>query len=226
MQLVRPSAVILSMTENPLQLIEQAGRVCYKSEDRITEVSAEPFITGIVKRGHESVIEHASATVRFIVDRGVSHEIVRHRIASYSQESTRYVNYDKKGMAFVIPSWFSLEKDSYYADLDILSSDFEEKLDEITSIEAEKHWIVAVNLAEEGYNKLISEGWTPEKARSVLPNSLKTELIMTTNFRSWRNFFKLRCAKAAHPQVREVAIPLLEDFKSRVPVIFDDIMEA
>jgi thymidylate synthase (FAD) len=195
MKLVKPSAEILMITPNALQIIEQAGRICYKSEDRITETSAEPFIKSILARGHESVIEHASATVKFITDTGVSHEIVRHRVASYSQESSRYVNYGKSEVKFIIPGDFELNS-------------------------ADKYLLF---LIEEHYNLCLANGRTPQQARYFLPKGLKTELIMTCNFREWRHFFLLRCAKAAHPQMREIVIPLLREFHSRIPVVFDDI---
>lgn len=195
MTLVKPSAEILMVTPDASKIIEQAGRVCYKSEDRIAEQSAIPFIKGILKAGHESVIEHASATVRFITDRGVSHEIVRHRMASYSQESTRYVNYGKTEIKFIIPGDFELDADDLWL------------LDAI-----EKH-----------YNQCLWKGRTPQQARYFLPNGVKTELIMTCNMREWRHFFQLRTPKPAHPQMRELVIPLLEEFKKQIPVIFDDI---
>lgn len=195
MQLVKPSAEILFITENPLQLIEQAGRVCYKSEEKITAESAEPFIKSIIKMGHESVLEHGVATVRFITDTGVSHELVRHRMASYSQESSRYCNYGKDGVKFIIPGDFTLDKDDLWL-LDCL----------------EKH-----------YNLCLAKGRTPQQARYFLPKGLKTELIMTCNFREWRHLFLLRAANASHPMMREVIRPLLHDFMTRIPVIFDDI---
>ena len=182
-----------------LKDLERYGRVCYKSEHLITEDSAKEFIGRILKSGHESVIEHVSITVRVICDRGVTHEIVRHRIASYSQESTRYCNYCKKGIEFIEPIFFVEDKEKY--DL----------------------WLSAVATCEAVYNKLIEAGATPQEARSVLPNSLKTEIVITYNLREWRHFFRLRCSKAAHPQMREVACAILKDFKKRIPVIFDDI---
>ena len=198
MILVKPSATILSVSTFPLQLIEEAGRTCYKSEDNITALSAPIFVASILKRQHESVIEHASATVRFVCDRGVSHEIVRHRLASYSQESTRYCDY-RGEVAFVIPPWC---------------------MDGSHSL---RMWNEAMQSAEAYYKYLRSCGWTPEQARAVLPNSLKTEVVMTANLREWRHFFRLRTALAAHPQMREVAIPLLRDMKGRIPIVFDDI---
>lgn len=186
-----------------LKKIERIGRVCYKSENNITEESCERFIHNILKRGHESVIEHVSISVRVICDRGVTHEIVRHRMASYSQESTRYCNYcnEKFGeeLTFIKPCYWDENCEQYM------------------------HWKKCMASIEETYNALIKSGATPQEARSILPNSLKTEIVMTMNLREWRHFFKLRCAKAAHPQMREVAYLILDTFKKEVPVIFDDI---
>ena len=186
-----------------LNKIERCGRVCYKSEGKIEEGSAEKFVAGIIKRGHEAVLEHASVTVKFVVDRGVSHEIVRHRIASYCQESTRYCNYSKDDfgseITYIIPHYLDYKSEGW------------------------ETWKAAMKSCEEAYFKLLDIGHTAQEARAVLPNSLKTEVVMTANLREWRTFFKLRCANAAHPQMREVTRPLLEDFKNLIPVVFDDI---
>ena len=186
-----------------LNKIEKCGRVCYKSEGKIEEGSAEKFVAGIIKRGHEAVLEHASVTVKFVVDRGVSHEIVRHRIASYCQESTRYCNYSKDDfgseITCIIPHYLDYKSEGW------------------------ETWKAAMKSCEDAYFKLLDIGHTAQEARAVLPNSLKTEVVMTANLREWRTFFKLRCANAAHPQMREVTRPLLEDFKNLIPVVFDDI---
>lgn len=199
MKICNSSYVILDILDKSLlKRIEIAGRTCYKSEDKITEDSASKFVRMLVKRGHEAMIEHVSFSVKFIVDRGVSHEIVRHRHFSFAQESTRYVNYNKKGMEFIqpkpvdVPEMYRLWKDMMY-------------------------------YAEIYYNKMIDMGVKPEMARSVLPNSLKTEIIVTGNMRQWRHFLKLRTHKTAHPQIREVAVPLLEELKQKLPELFEDI---
>lgn len=186
-----------------LRRIEAIGRVCYKSEDKITEESAERFVRTLIKRGHESVLEHLSFTARFICDRGVTHEIVRHRIASYSQESTRYCNYSqgKFGSEITVIEPLYLEQGS----------------------RGYMMWENACAEAEASYFDMLNWGNTPQEARAVLPNSLKAELIMTANLREWRHFFKLRTSSAAHPQMREVAKMLLEEVKREIPVIFDDI---
>lgn len=198
-----------------LKHIEKCGRVCYKSEDKIQEESAEKFVDGIIKRGHEAVIEHYNITVKFTNDRGVSHEEVRHRIASYAQESTRYCNYSKNKFGSEI-TYISIEPGM--------------KLDpKVSQLDAETfsaiytEWLLACGDAERHYNRMIELGATPQIARSVLNNSTKTEICVTMNLREWRHFFKLRCAPAAHPQMREVAIQALHMFKENIPVIFDDI---
>lgn len=215
MKLIKPSYEIISKidTDYLLHLIEQAGRTCYKSEDKITPTSAKDFIKMILGRHHESVIEHGGMTVRFIVDRGVSHELVRHRLASFSQESTRYCNYSKdkfdNQITFIMPEW--LDFNGWDGNITVPSE------------EPMQVWLRSMDRAEKDYNKLIANGWVPQQARSVLPNSLKTEIVVTANFREWRTIFKQRCSSAAHPQMREVMIPLLAEVKELVPVIFDDI---
>lgn len=219
MLLVKPSFTILTPinANDILKRIEAAGRTCYKSEDKITEDSAIKFVKAILTRNHESVIEHESLSVRFICDRGVTHEIVRHRLASYSQESTRYVNYEKRGIAFVIPPWVQLDP------CEVTDVDDEVRTLMASNRRADANWLLAMHGAEVSYNELLNDGWKPEQARSVLPNSLKTEIVMTANLREWRHFFKLRTSSAAHPQMREVAQPLLDELRSKIPVIFDNL---
>ncbi len=189
--------------EEVLKAIEQAGRVCYKSEDKIKDNSAEKFVSNIIKRGHEAVLEHQNITVKFTCDRGVSHELVRHRMASYCQESTRYCNYsgDKFGKEITVISPDALNLGSA----------------------AYGHWDWACLCCEDAYFRMLDVGCTPQEARAVLPNSLKTEVVMTANIREWRHFLRLRCASAAHPQMREIAVPLLHEFQRLMPVLFDDI---
>ena len=212
MILIKPSYEILFISPEPLETIEMAGRTCYKSENKIGIGSSEKFIKMIMKRGHLSVIEHAYMSVRFICDRGVTHEIVRHRLAAYSQESTRYCNY-KGGITFIIPSWVDIEEGEYEVLLSKLITN-----SNITD------WIWYKNIfeAERNYISLLSEGWSPQQARSILPNSLKTEIVMTCNLREWMHVFKLRTLKAAHPQMQELMRPLLAEIKKKVPIIFDN----
>jgi thymidylate synthase (FAD) len=207
LKVIEPRAFIVQDIngEEVLEHIERCGRVCYKSEDRIKDGSAERFIGMLVRSGHESVLEHFSFTAKFICDRGVTHEIVRHRIASFSQESTRYVDYtlDKNGgeIEVIIP--------------------YEMRDNE----EAIEHLKWAVGEAEDAYRWIRYFGCKAQAARAVLPTCLKTELYMTANLREWRHFFKMRCSKAAHPDIRVVANMLLKEAHDKIPVVFDDIYE-
>ena len=212
MQVIKPSIEIIDMEdyEKIVKKIERIGRVCYKSEGKITEDSAEKFIKGLLTRQHESVIEHENVTVRFVCDRGVTHEIVRHRIASYSQESTRYCNYS--GDKF----------DNQITVID-LASGFQYDLSKENDKAKYEVWTKAMENAEQSYFRMLELCATPQEARSVLPNSLKTEIVVTMNLRSWRNFFRLRVDSHAHPQMREVATMLYEEFKKRLPVFVADL---
>lgn len=219
MILVKPSHEIMEIMGHtdwgthctgPLRLIEHAGRTCYKSEDRIANDSSLKFVQKINKLGHESVLEHSAMTVRFICDRGVSHELVRHRLCSFSQESTRYCNH-KGGVTFIIPPWVHIKEGNY------------SKGDLAISEEANLIWLSTMYNTERNYIDLLAQGWSPQQARSVLPNSLKTEIVVTANFREWKHIFTLRCSKAAHPQMRELMLSLLEECKQLIPVIFDNI---
>ena len=191
----------LKKPNSALELIEVAGRTCYKSEDKITKNTSKTFAKMLLSRGHESVIEHSIASVRFITNRGVTHELVRHRIASYSQESTRYVSYSGD-IEFIRPVWWN---------------DWSET--------EQRYWENAMKIAEDSYHALLNQGSRPEQAREILPNSVKTEIVMTANLREWRHVFRLRCASAAHPQMRSLMKSCLEGFIAEVPVIFDDIGE-
>ena len=182
-----------------LKSIERAGRVCYKSEDKITDISAARFVKNIIKRGHESVLEHQSISILLTCDRGVSHEVVRHRIAAYSQESTRYCNYGGEGITVISIREFFINPHSF----DV--------------------WFSAMINCERAYLDLLKNGESPQIARSVLPNSLKTEIVITYNMREWRHFLKLRTSAAAHPQMREIALQILYTFRELIPIIFDDI---
>ncbi len=212
MKIIEPSIMIedrfIHITqEDILKHIERAGRVCYKSEGRIEDGSAEKFVKRLLSSNppHTSVLEHFSITVRIVCDRGVSHELVRHRLASYSQESTRYCNYtgDKFGNEITVI------KPCYWDE----------------GSEAFANWKRAMFFAEDYYFRLIGSGATPQEARSVLPNSLKTEIVMTADIPEWRHVLKLRTSKAAHPQMREIAGMILREFSARYPVIFGDITQ-
>jgi len=208
MNVIEPKVVIEAAVNGVeiLQRIERAGRTCYKSEGRCTPTSAAPFISSILKRGHESVIEHEQMTVRFICDRGVSHELVRHRLAAFSQESTRYCDYSDegkfdRGVSFIRPYFFPQGSTQFGV------------------------WREAMLDAARRYFSLTSNGATPQEARSVLPNSTKTEIVVSANLREWRHIFRLRTATAAHPQMRQVMVPLLARLRELVPIIFDDLPE-
>ena len=214
MKIIKPYTEILTPI-NGVQIlkdIERVARTCYKSEDKISEddSSARELVSKLLKRGHEAMIEFGGdIVVKFICDRGVSHEIVRHRVASYAQESTRYCNYSKTGeVTFIEPLWLISNNPG----------------DSITNgVYTEGLWKAAMEASEKAYLSLIEKGWSPQQARSVLPNSLKTEINVKMNIREWRHFFRMRTSKAAHPQMLELTIPLLKEFKSKIPILFDDI---
>lgn len=203
-KLIKPSCKILFFTPQPIQFIEYCGRVCYKSEDKITPNSAEKFVQKLIKSGHHSVLEHAVMTVHFVCDRGVSHELVRHRLMSVSQESTRYCNY-KDGITFISPDWF-------------------DPID--PHDEASAAWYDSIVTAEFNYN-LILETISPQQARAALTNSLKTELICTANIREWRHIYSLRSGKAAHPQMRELMELFKQEILREIDLIplFEDLWE-
>lgn len=207
MQIIKAGYEILDPLngEEILKKIERVARGCYKSEEKIGEGTAEKMVRALVKSKHEAMLEHFSFSVKFIVDRGVSHELVRHRVASFAQESTRYCNYGHEGEITVIePCFWSWSKDGI-------------KYNE---------WLSACEMAESYYLSLLEMGATPQEARAVLPNSLKTEVVMTANLREWRHFFSLRACGSTgkpHPQMLEVAVPLLKEVKSLIPVVFDDL---
>lgn len=202
MKIIKPSYEILTPINRDyiLRHLELCGRVCYKSEEKITEDSASKFIGVIYTKNHQSVLEHISISVRFICNRGFSHELVRHRIASFSQESTRYCNYskDKFGNEITViePCWFDLESDQ--GDI----------------------WKIAMKNSEESYFRLIEAGAKPEQARGVLPIDLKTEIVITANLREWKHILLLRSAVSAHPSMRELMIPLHSEFAEHLPEIF------
>lgn len=205
MRIIEPSVTILTPIDGQaiLKHIEQVGRVCYKSEDKTEEGSAEKFVAGIIKRGHEAVIEHFNISVKFTTDRGISHEIVRHRIASFCQESSRYCNYSNekfgKEITVVKPVDIALFSPDYYK------------------------WKSVCEVCELAYGQLLENGCKPQTARAVLPTCTKTELVMTANLREWRHFINLRGSAAAHPDIRILAKDLLRQLKEQIPVVFDDL---
>jgi len=213
MPYARPMPGELDSIEDGIRLIrkvEWIARISHRAEDAQTETSWKKFVPLVcIERGDLSVIEHATVTADVMVDRGITHEWVRHRIGAYTQESTRFVNYEKKmPPLFVIPPGLcelGADQDTMFSDPRFLA------------------WNESIKVAETNYKALLSAGCAPQIARSVFPNALASRLIVTYNLRSWRHFFLLRTTREAHPQMREVTIPLLAIFKERIPVIFDDI---
>lgn len=222
MKVIKPSYEILSDInwDDVLLHLERIARVCYKSEDKIEEGSAEKLIRMLIKRGHGAMLEHYSFSVKFICDRGVSHEMVRHRLCSFAQESTRYVNYKGQDMQFILPCWMD---EKYLGTISAYGVTMDCKRTGEDEIEEETHhrWLFAMLAAEDDYNKQIEEGWQPQEARSILPNSLKTEIVVTANIRQWRKMFELRCDKTAHPQMRELMVPLWCELATVCPILFD-----
>lgn len=222
MKIIKPSYEILSpISGDELKYIEAAARTCYKSEDKITEDSARNLVRGLIRSGHEAMLEHGYLSVRFICDRGVSHELVRHRLFSFAQESTRYVNYstDKHGgeLTFIEPIFFPDESEDLVPGITAIHHNIKRAI-----------WANLCVAAENAYLTLIEKGAKPEEARTVLPNSIKTEIVITGNYREWRHFFWLRAADKtgpAHPQMKELTVPLLLELNEKIPIIFEDIAE-
>lgn len=203
MKIEQPSFKIINFTPDMMKTIEFAGRICYKSEDRICEGSDVTLVEHLKNVRHESVLEHGVISVLFSTDRGVTHELVRHRIASFSQTSTRYCNYGKGKFGSeitVIDPFFYIGRDTEY-----------------------ENWKTLCEQSENVYLSLLQWGSKPQEARSVLPNSLKTEIVITANVREWRKIFELRTSKEAHPQIRQIMCPTLTEFRKRWPILFNDV---
>jgi thymidylate synthase (FAD) len=200
--------------------VERAGRTCYKSEHKIEPDSAHRFIQKLIRMGHESVLEHGTITVRFLTDRAVSHELVRHRLASYSQESQRYVDPQHKGlMEFIRPWWVPKEYTmESYKRKECDWTRPQNSVDQCAILFLSLLWD-----AYDHYRLLRNFGCTPQQARAVLPNATKTEIVVTANPREWRHIFKLRTSNAAYPQIRELMIPTLWTFRELWPALFEDI---
>lgn len=204
MQIVKPSYEILYPCDRnhslaQLRRIERAARTCYKSEDKITSDSYKEFIKMLVDKKHDAMLGFGEMHVFFVCDRGVSHELVRHRLCEFAQESTRYCNYKSGGIQVICPAEIDNDSDIYY------------------------EWEDTMNELDEKYKLLIGHGLKPQIARSILPTCVKTEIHMKADFQEWRHIFKLRTSKAAHPQMRELMIPLLAEVKQLIPIVFDDI---
>ena len=232
MKLIKPSTKILTPINGDeiIKTIANIARTCYKSEANSTKEKDEALVKNLIKSKHEAMIEFYDITVKFTCDRGVSHEIVRHRLASFAQESTRYCRYTKNkfnnGLTFIIPSWINLPEGDYtYWDGDWVDMN---KLKINLPAEGSKpvsNWLFAMEHADTTYKILINQGWKPEQARMVLPMSIKTEINMKANLREWRHFFNLRCSQAAHPDIRVLALDLLKQFHEVIPIIFDDLYD-
>lgn len=237
LKIVKPYAKIMGPESlaGALSRIEYAARISHGSEDAQTADSAERFIRAVViQHGDWSVVEHVSASVEFLVDRGITHEIVRHRIASYTQSSTRFINYAKKmPPSFIypqvgvyceycergnepVPTMKSQPTDSPWI------HDFGDTFPKDCLFD--QSWLNAIQTSESEYRTLLNAGWRPQEARSVFPNALSSKIMMSCNLRSWRHFFLMRTSKEAHPQMRQVTIPLLAEFQRLAPVLFEDIV--
>ena len=214
MKIIEQTHEILSLPDQGLKLLEKAGRTCYKSEDKITQDSSERFVDMLVRRGHHAIIEFGDIMVKFITNRGVTHELVRHRHCSFAQESTRYVKYDGQ-MEFIKPVWCDNHLLGTWSDQAPVPADIS-----LT----EQLWTSAMERAEKDYKALLENGWKAQQAREILPNSLKTEIVVKANIREWRHIFSLRCAKASHPQMVELMRPLLKEVQKKIPIVFDDLV--
>ncbi len=222
MKIIEQTHEILSLPDQGLQLLEQAGRTCYKSEDKITQDSAERFVDMLVRRGHHAMIEFGDIIVKLVTNRGVTHELVRHRHCSFAQESTRYVKYDGQ-MEFIKPVWCKDHLLGTWPRQASVPPDVTPDIPPDITI-GEKLWMTAMERAERDYKTLLHAGWKAQQAREILPNSLKTEIVMKANIREWRHIFNLRCAKASHPQMVELMRPLLKAVQEKIPVVFDDLI--
>ena len=206
MKIVKPSYKVLTKTKDVTvyKQIEQIARTCYKSEDHIKPdgSSAQTLIRALVRDGHYAMLDHAHISVKFVCDRGVSHELVRHRLAAFAQESTRYCNYskDKFGNEITVIEPYFFKDSARYS-----------------------IWKKACEDSEEAYFDLLATGATPQEARTVLPNSLKTEIVVTADVTEWRHIFEVRCSERAHPQMREIMRPLLKEMSNKYPLFFADI---
>lgn len=212
MDIIRPSYEIIN-PETPeqglamLQLMERAGRTCYKSEDKITPESAPKFVAMLRDRQHEAMVEFGFIVVKIVCDRGITHELVRHRICSFAQESTRWCDYGGKGIKVVLPG--------------DIREDYEAGTER--GLKAYEIWLRAMEQDQVNYDELRDLGYKPETARSVLPTCLKTEIVIGANTREWRHIFKMRTPVTAHPDMRRLMHPLLADIQALVPVLYDDI---
>jgi thymidylate synthase (FAD) len=215
MKLINPYVAVMKGLEEPdviMAFLELCARNCYKSEEKINELSAAKLIEKLIKRKHWTPFEFHDVTVRFVIDRGISHELVRHRLCSFLQESSRYCDYGDGHVCFVIP-YFAEHIEAGVYDSGVTRS--------WKGWKPEEHeWFNAMSVAEEYYKQLRDHKLSPQGARDVLPNSLKTDVICKANLREWMHIFKLRCDDKAHPDMVKVARMVLKEFRERLPLIF------
>ena len=218
MNIVKPQITVFKLFdwEKLNKLIERHARLSHDSQDKITDSSYKDLISKLMKWGHLSVIEHSMFSVQITCDRGISHELVRHRLTSITERSTRYCNL-ANDIEFIKPFYFD-ENDE--------KIDVEIEDETLESMNAFDIWFIAMRYSEWAYKTLINTfKIPPEEARSVLPNSLKTKIGITANLREWRHILKLRTSKASHPQMREIMLAILIFLNDKFPIIFKDIME-
>lgn len=225
MKIIRPYARIYGTNcFDVMNRIEWVARISHRAEEKQTVDSWRRFIQSVVlDHGDWSVVEHVSVTVDAVVDRGITHEWVRHRLFSFTQESTRFVNYEKKMVPSFIYPKPEVECASCLGGESIDSGNTGWLHLNNKPCPYDIFWLIAIKTAEESYRGLLSKGWRPQEARSVFPNALASRLITTGNLRNWRHFFIVRTTAEAHPQMRQVTIPLLAEFQTTFPLLFDDI---
>ena len=239
MKIIRPYAKIQIKDlypADPMRQIEWCSRISHRSDDSQSPDSWKRFIEEVVlKHGDWSVVEHVSVTVDAVVDRGITHEWVRHRLFSFTQESTRFVNYEKKmAPSFIYPKPEVECQDCLLGNQTFYNPDRQEythkyfdgpsgTLDDEVPCLYEKDWLLIIDQCEFKYKALLAKAWRPQEARSVFPNALASRLITTGNLRNWRHFFIMRTTAESHSQMRQVTIPLLAEFKQSFPLLFDDI---
>lgn len=232
MRLIKPKVEILDRIDGDQVIadITTAARTCYKSEDVRTKEKDKALVKRLIESKHEAMLEFSDVTVKFTTSIGITREIIRHRLSSFANESTRYCNYNKdkfnSEITFIIPSYLDIPEGNYtYWDGDWVDMDkmkIQLPADDKNTV---SNWLFALNYAETTYQILSNKGWKAEQAREVLPMSTKSELCMKANLREWRHFFELRCSTAAHPDIRVLALDLLKQMHEKIPVIFDDLYE-
>ena len=206
MKLIKPRFEIIGEHDwyDILKHIEKIGRTCYQSHNSLCDFARTiNFVDSLIKRGHESILEFYDIEVRFICDRAIANQIVRQRICSFVQSSTRYCNYSK---------------DKFGGEITCIDKGY------FTDYKHKTEWINTLRTCEEQYLKMIEQGYSPERARDVLPLTTATELVVKTNLREWRHILKLRTAKECHPDLLDLTVPLLKELKELIPIIFDDIV--